>query len=158
MLRVNSQSSDHLELGRATACFHRRHKGGDISSGCRLNLYKTLTDPQSLSAAGLQKPVCLPLLYSHYFFSFFQAEEKRSLFTAACNWHQKLFRDAMVGKGVDRHLFALYVVSKFLKMDSKFLKSVSGSIFLYSRALLNVTGCSSSSYQPPVSHPPSFDL
>ena len=28
----------------------------------------------------------------------------------------------MTGKGIDRHLFALYVVSKYLNLDSEFLK------------------------------------
>ena len=32
------------------------------------------------------------------------------------------FQDAMTGKGVDRHLFCLYVVSKYLELDSPFLK------------------------------------
>ena len=32
------------------------------------------------------------------------------------------FKDAMTGKGVDRHLFCLYVVSKYLELDSPFLK------------------------------------
>lgn len=32
----------------------------------------------------------------------------------ACDKHQQLYREAMTGQGVDRHLFALYVVSKGL--------------------------------------------
>lgn len=35
--------------------------------------------------------------------------------------HQKLYRDAMNGKGIDRHLFALYVVSKGLGYVSCFV-------------------------------------
>lgn len=31
---------------------------------------------------------------------------------------------AMTGKGIDRHLFCLYVVSKYLGVDSAFLKEV----------------------------------
>ncbi|GAA54518.1 carnitine O-palmitoyltransferase 1 [Clonorchis sinensis] len=42
----------------------------------------------------------------------------------ATNRHVRLVRDAISGKGVDRHLFALYVVSKFLHMDDQFLKKV----------------------------------
>lgn len=30
----------------------------------------------------------------------------------------------MCGKGIDRHLFCLYVVSKYLEVDSPFLKEV----------------------------------
>ncbi len=31
-------------------------------------------------------------------------------------------QDAMTGKGVDRHLFCLYVVSRYLELESPFLK------------------------------------
>uniref|UniRef100_A0A8B9PK11 carnitine O-palmitoyltransferase n=1 Tax=Apteryx owenii TaxID=8824 RepID=A0A8B9PK11_APTOW len=38
--------------------------------------------------------------------------------------HQLLYRLAMTGAGIDRHLFCLYVVSKYLAVDSPFLKEV----------------------------------
>ncbi|KAG0729904.1 Carnitine O-palmitoyltransferase 1, liver isoform [Chionoecetes opilio] len=38
--------------------------------------------------------------------------------------HQKLYRDAMNGLGIDRHLFGLFVVSKGLGYESQFLESV----------------------------------
>ncbi|XP_011495602.1 PREDICTED: carnitine O-palmitoyltransferase 1, liver isoform [Ceratosolen solmsi marchali] len=38
--------------------------------------------------------------------------------------HQKNYLDAMCGKGIDRHLFCLYIVSKYLKVESPFLKEV----------------------------------
>uniref|UniRef100_A0AAZ3STS4 carnitine O-palmitoyltransferase n=1 Tax=Oncorhynchus tshawytscha TaxID=74940 RepID=A0AAZ3STS4_ONCTS len=38
--------------------------------------------------------------------------------------HQQLYRLAMTGGGIDRHLFCLYVVSKYLGEDSAFLKEV----------------------------------
>lgn len=38
--------------------------------------------------------------------------------------HQKLYRDAMNGQGIDRHLFALFVVSKGLGYESKFLEEI----------------------------------
>lgn len=34
------------------------------------------------------------------------------------------YQEAMVGKGIDRHLFCLYVVSKYLEVDSPFLQEV----------------------------------
>lgn len=52
-------------------------------------------------------------------------EEKQKLFRVACDQHQKGYQDAMCGKGIDRHLFCLYVVSKYLELDSPFLKTVS---------------------------------
>lgn len=42
----------------------------------------------------------------------------------ACNKHQRAYQDAMCGKGIDRHLFCLYVVSKYLEVDSPFLNEV----------------------------------
>jgi carnitine O-palmitoyltransferase 1, liver isoform len=51
-------------------------------------------------------------------------EGKIKLFRRACERHQNLYRDAMTGKGVDRHLFCLYVISKYLGTESAFLKEV----------------------------------
>ncbi len=38
--------------------------------------------------------------------------------------HTNSYKYAMIGKGVDRHLFCLYVMSKYLKVESPFLASV----------------------------------
>lgn len=51
-----------------------------------------------------------------------QVEEKHKLLMAAAAQHQKGYQNAMCGKGIDRHLFCLYVVSKYLEVDSPFLK------------------------------------
>ncbi|CAL7941420.1 unnamed protein product [Xylocopa violacea] len=51
-------------------------------------------------------------------------ENKYQLLLAAAKQHQKGYQDAMCGKGIDRHLFCLYVVSKYLEVDSPFLKEV----------------------------------
>ncbi|XP_013780148.1 carnitine O-palmitoyltransferase 1, liver isoform-like [Limulus polyphemus] len=51
-------------------------------------------------------------------------EEKRSLLRRACAQHQTAYQDSMCGKGIDRHLFCLYVVSKYLEVDSPFLREV----------------------------------
>ncbi|XP_009100414.1 carnitine O-palmitoyltransferase 1, liver isoform [Serinus canaria] len=45
-------------------------------------------------------------------------------FRQAADKHQHLYRLAMTGAGIDRHLFCLYVVSKYLAVDSPFLKEV----------------------------------
>lgn len=42
----------------------------------------------------------------------------------AADTHQLLCRDAMTGHGIDRHLFCLYVVSKYVGQDSPFLAKV----------------------------------
>ncbi|KAI5701958.1 hypothetical protein M8J75_015127 [Diaphorina citri] len=49
-------------------------------------------------------------------------EDKIRLLKAAAGAHQRGYQDAMCGKGIDRHLFCLYVVSKYLEVDSPFLK------------------------------------
>lgn len=51
-------------------------------------------------------------------------EEKIALMRTAAETHQQMYRDAMTGRGIDRHLFCLYVVSKYLGIDSPFLKEV----------------------------------
>ncbi|CAF92689.1 unnamed protein product, partial [Tetraodon nigroviridis] len=48
----------------------------------------------------------------------------RRLFRLASEKHQNLYRMAMTGAGIDRHLFCLYVVSKYLGVESPFLKEV----------------------------------
>lgn len=54
----------------------------------------------------------------------FQTEERVALLYKACKQHQLGYQNAMCGKGIDRHLFCLYVVSKYLELDSPFLKEV----------------------------------
>merc|ERR1711871_177575 len=57
-----------------------------------------------------------------------QTNEKRiELLRKAGEKHQELYKNAMAGKGVDRHLFALYVCSKGMNYDSEFLKEALGA-------------------------------
>ncbi|KAI6222521.1 Cpt-6 [Aphelenchoides besseyi] len=49
-------------------------------------------------------------------------KECAKLLIKACDSHQYRTRLAMTGRGVDRHLFALYVISKGLKLESPFLE------------------------------------
>uniref|UniRef100_A0A671X9L8 carnitine O-palmitoyltransferase n=1 Tax=Sparus aurata TaxID=8175 RepID=A0A671X9L8_SPAAU len=51
-------------------------------------------------------------------------EKAQPLFRLASERHQNLYRLAMTGAGIDRHLFCLYVVSKYLGVESPFLKEV----------------------------------
>uniref|UniRef100_A0A8B9HEG5 Carnitine palmitoyltransferase 1Aa (liver) n=1 Tax=Astyanax mexicanus TaxID=7994 RepID=A0A8B9HEG5_ASTMX len=51
-------------------------------------------------------------------------ETKLDLLKQAAEKHQQLYRLAMTGQGIDRHLFCLYVVSKYLGLDSPFLSEV----------------------------------
>uniref|UniRef100_A0A3Q3MSF3 carnitine O-palmitoyltransferase n=1 Tax=Mastacembelus armatus TaxID=205130 RepID=A0A3Q3MSF3_9TELE len=53
-----------------------------------------------------------------------EEEQCRRLFQLASEKHQNLYRLAMTGAGIDRHLFCLYVVSKYLGVESSFLKQV----------------------------------
>uniref|UniRef100_A0A8C1ZVH7 carnitine O-palmitoyltransferase n=1 Tax=Cyprinus carpio TaxID=7962 RepID=A0A8C1ZVH7_CYPCA len=50
--------------------------------------------------------------------------DKLKLLKVAAEKHQDLYRLAMTGNGIDRHLFCLYLVSKYLGEDSAFLKEV----------------------------------
>ena len=51
-------------------------------------------------------------------------KELRELLKKHCDSHSTLYRDAMAGKGIDRHLFCLYVVARYLKKDHPFLRKV----------------------------------
>ncbi|RXN12990.1 carnitine O-palmitoyltransferase liver isoform-like protein [Labeo rohita] len=51
-------------------------------------------------------------------------EHCQKLLRKAAEKHQNLYRLAMTGSGIDRHLFCLYVVSKYLGVESPFLKEV----------------------------------
>ncbi|GBM78977.1 Carnitine O-palmitoyltransferase 1, liver isoform [Araneus ventricosus] len=54
------------------------------------------------------------------------AKEKLALLQRACEKHQESYINVMCGKGVDRHIFCLYVLSKHLDVKSPFLKGVLG--------------------------------
>ena len=47
--------------------------------------------------------------------------ERVHLLNKACNAHQQGYLDAMCGRGVDRHLFCLYVLSIYFEIESPFL-------------------------------------
>jgi carnitine O-palmitoyltransferase 1 len=48
--------------------------------------------------------------------------DKVKAFRAACDQHQCTSRDASCGRGVDRHLFALYVAGQAIGADVNFIK------------------------------------
>uniref|UniRef100_A0A671L335 Carnitine O-palmitoyltransferase 1, muscle isoform n=1 Tax=Sinocyclocheilus anshuiensis TaxID=1608454 RepID=A0A671L335_9TELE len=50
--------------------------------------------------------------------------QRLALFKKAADKHQNMYRLAMTGAGIDRHLFCLYIVSKVMGIDSPFLKQV----------------------------------
>ncbi|PIC25391.1 hypothetical protein B9Z55_018343 [Caenorhabditis nigoni] len=52
------------------------------------------------------------------------SKKKLEKLKEACDHHQDYYRNAMAGKGVDRHLFALYVVARYLEIKVPFLDNV----------------------------------
>ncbi|KIH49478.1 Choline/Carnitine O-acyltransferase [Ancylostoma duodenale] len=58
--------------------------------------------------------------------------ERLQLLRRACDRHQELYRDAMCGKGVDRHLFALYVIKRYLEEESPFFDKIFPPMYLLS--------------------------
>jgi carnitine O-palmitoyltransferase 1 len=66
------------------------------------------------------------------------AEERLDLLRKACEHHQLAYRDAMTGKGIDRHIFCLYVISKYLEVDSPFLKEVLSEPWRLSTSQVNI--------------------
>ncbi|TSK20002.1 Carnitine O-palmitoyltransferase 1, liver isoform [Bagarius yarrelli] len=73
-------------------------------------------------------------------------EKKLSLLKQAAEKHQHMYRMAMTGKGIDRHLFCLYVISQYLQQDSPFLKKVLSEPWRLSTS------------QTPLQQPELFDL
>ena len=51
-------------------------------------------------------------------------KDKLELLKKACDRHSLGIQDAMCGKGVDRHLFCLYIISRYLELENDFLKEV----------------------------------
>ena len=54
-----------------------------------------------------------------------------ALLKEACEQHTKLTQEAMTGQGIDRHLFCLYVISKYLEIDSPFLTVINDLLVLF---------------------------
>ncbi len=69
-----------------------------------------------------------------------QKEEVLSLLCRAQDAHLLQVQDSMTGRGVDRHLFCLYVVSRYLEMDSPFLSSALGQPWRLSTSQTAVRG------------------
>lgn len=51
-------------------------------------------------------------------------KERLALLKKACDHHTLNIQNAMCGKGVDRHLFCLYIISRYLETENDFLKEV----------------------------------
>lgn len=51
-------------------------------------------------------------------------QDRLKLLKRACDQHTSGIQDAMCGKGIDRHLFCLYVMSIYHEVDNDFLKHV----------------------------------
>lgn len=68
----------------------------------------------------------------------------RRLFRMASEKHQRLCRMASTGSGIDRHLFCLYVVSRYLGVESPFLKEVRQLSFVFPSLSLCFRGSATS--------------
>uniref|UniRef100_F6WXR3 Uncharacterized protein n=1 Tax=Ciona intestinalis TaxID=7719 RepID=F6WXR3_CIOIN len=54
----------------------------------------------------------------------FTNKDRYALLKKAVDRHINGYKEAMTGQGIDRHIFCLYVVSKYLKLESPFLQKV----------------------------------
>jgi carnitine O-palmitoyltransferase 1 len=72
---------------------------------------------------------------------FLQREERLRLLRVAADRHQQLYRDAMSGQGVDRHLFALYVVQRYLEEESPFMNKIMPPTYLLSTSQTPLNQC-----------------
>jgi len=68
-------------------------------------------------------------------------EERLRLLRLAATRHQQLYRDAMSGKGIDRHLFALYVVQRYLEEESALMSKVMPPTYFLSTSQTPLNQC-----------------
>nr|CAD2169758.1 unnamed protein product [Meloidogyne enterolobii] len=68
-------------------------------------------------------------------------EERLRLLRVAADRHQQLYRDAMCGKGIDRHLFALYVVMRYLEESSPLFDKIFPPQYLLSTSQTPLNQC-----------------
>ncbi|KAI1727732.1 choline/Carnitine o-acyltransferase domain-containing protein [Ditylenchus destructor] len=68
-------------------------------------------------------------------------EDRLRLLRMAADRHQQLYRDAMCGQGVDRHLFALYVVQRYLEEESQLMNKVMPPTYLLSTSQTPLNQC-----------------
>ncbi|KAI6172014.1 Carnitine O-palmitoyltransferase [Aphelenchoides besseyi] len=68
-------------------------------------------------------------------------EERLRLLRIAAERHQQLYRDAMCGQGIDRHLFALYVVQRYLEESSPFMDKIMPPTYLLSTSQTPMSQC-----------------
>ncbi|XP_078494442.1 carnitine O-palmitoyltransferase 1, liver isoform isoform X2 [Ciona intestinalis] len=59
----------------------------------------------------------------------FTNKERYALLKKAVDRHINGYKEAMTGQGIDRHIFCLYVVSKYLKLESPFLQKVLSEVW-----------------------------
>ncbi|PAV83770.1 hypothetical protein WR25_24908 [Diploscapter pachys] len=69
------------------------------------------------------------------------AEDRLALLRKASEKHQQLYRDAMCGKGIDRHLFALYVIKRYLEEESPFFDKIFPPTYLLSTSQTPLNQC-----------------
>ncbi|VDM74233.1 unnamed protein product [Strongylus vulgaris] len=74
---------------------------------------------------------------SYRYIAKFQNKTRMDLLRRACDRHQAYYRNAMAGHGVDRHLFAMYVVSKYYAIASPFLDNVFSMSYALSTSQVN---------------------
>ncbi|KAM7330903.1 hypothetical protein ACRRTK_010092 [Alexandromys fortis] len=65
-------------------------------------------------------------------------QQRLALFRVAVDKHRALLKAAMSGQGTDRHLFALYIMSRFLHVPSPFLTQVQSQQWLLSTSQIPV--------------------
>uniref|UniRef100_A0A670ZUX2 Carnitine O-palmitoyltransferase 1, muscle isoform n=1 Tax=Pseudonaja textilis TaxID=8673 RepID=A0A670ZUX2_PSETE len=77
----------------------------------RTETVRSCTGEAAAFVLSMSDPNCSPL-------------DQLKLFKVAAEKHQQMYRLAMTGAGIDRHLFCLYVMSRYLGVKSPFLDKV----------------------------------
>ncbi|ELU00493.1 hypothetical protein CAPTEDRAFT_167071 [Capitella teleta] len=111
----------YLQMALQLAYFRERGRSCLTYEACSVRLYRdgrTETIRScSLESVAFAKAMCNPEA---------SKEEKQRALKAATARHTATCRQAMTGDGVDRHLFSLYVVARYLEVDSPLLNEALG--------------------------------
>jgi len=67
--------------------------------------------------------------------------KRLDILRVAARKHQQLYRDAMCGRGVDRHLFGLYVIKRYLEEESPFFNKIFPPTYLLSTSQTPLNQC-----------------
>jgi carnitine O-palmitoyltransferase 1 len=119
MKRVGLSPDGYIQMALQLAYFRDAGKFAQTYESSMTRLFRNgrteTVRPVSIESVAFVKAMENPELSN---------KERAALLRKACDRHVERYRSAMCGRGIDRHLFCLYVVSLWRNTPSPFLKEV----------------------------------